>query len=140
MSHEIVVTDEPGRAIQDVVLQGLVAFNVSRAGDGGHRPLAALVKDAAGAVVGGLWGATYWQWLFIQYFWVPEGLRGRGLGAEVLRRAELEARFRGCRGVWLDTFSFQAPAFYERHGYRVFGTLDDYPPGHHRIFLTKRLD
>lgn len=41
--------------------------------------------------------------------------------------------------LYLDTFDFQARPFYERHGYEVFGTLDDYPPGHSRFFLRKDL-
>jgi hypothetical protein len=57
----------------------------------------------------------------------------------VLLQAEQEAITRGCRGAWLDTFSFQARGFYERLGYAVFGTLDDYPPGQNRIFLHKVL-
>jgi ribosomal protein S18 acetylase RimI-like enzyme len=55
----------------------------------------------------------------------------------MLLQAEQEAKARGCRGVWLDTYSFQARGFYERLGYAVFGTLDDYPPGQSRIFLHK---
>ena len=57
-----------------------------------------------------------------------------------MRRAEDEARRRGCRGIWLDSFTFQAPGFYQRLGYEIFGALDDYPPGDKRCFLRKRLD
>jgi len=53
--------------------------------------------------------------------------------------AEDEARHRGAKNAYLDTFSFQAPDFYKKHGYRVFGELQDFPPGHQRHFLTKRL-
>jgi ribosomal protein S18 acetylase RimI-like enzyme len=53
--------------------------------------------------------------------------------------AEDLARERGCVGVWLDTFDFQAPEFYRKHGYEQFGRLDDYPPGHQRLFFQKRL-
>lgn len=68
---------------------------------------------------------------------MPETLRGSGLGASLMRRAEEEAVRRGCRGAWLDTFSFQARGFYERLGYTVFGTIQDYPPGHRRHFMQK---
>jgi ribosomal protein S18 acetylase RimI-like enzyme len=54
-----------------------------------------------------------------------------------MQRAEDEARRRGCRGAWLDTYSFQARGFYERIGYEVFGVIDDFPPGHSRLFLRK---
>jgi GNAT superfamily N-acetyltransferase len=139
MSRPLVVTDAPGAALSDVILPGLIAFNEARAGPGHYRPLAVLVTDDAGKPLGGLSGATYWRWFYIQLFWLPEQLRGAGLGSEILGRAEAEAKARGCLDVWLDSFSFQAPGFYQRHGYRSFGTLDDYPPGQRRVFLTKRL-
>jgi GNAT superfamily N-acetyltransferase len=138
MSPEIVVTDAPGAAVEQVILPGLIAFNEAKAGPADYRPLAVLVRDR-GAVQGGLWGATGWGWLYIQLLWLPEELRGGGLGRKILRRAEDEARARGCRAVWLDSFGFQAPGFYERHGYTVFGMLADYPPGHRRYFLRKDL-
>jgi hypothetical protein len=55
-----------------------------------------------------------------------------------MQQAEDEARQRLCLGAWLDTFSFQARGFYERLGYTVFGTINDFPPGHSRIFMKKR--
>jgi ribosomal protein S18 acetylase RimI-like enzyme len=70
---------------------------------------------------------------------VPEAQRGAGIGRELMRRAEAEAVERGCLGAWLDTFSFQAPGFYERLGYSIFGRIDDYPPGHSRFFMRKSL-
>jgi GNAT superfamily N-acetyltransferase len=139
MSRHLVVTDAPGAAVADVILPGLVAFNEAGGGPSHYRPLAVLVTDEAGKTLGGLSGVTYWRWLYIQLFWLPEPLRDAGLGTEILASAEAEARARGCVDVWLDSFSFQAPGFYQRHGYRSFGTLDDYPPGQRRVFLTKRL-
>jgi GNAT superfamily N-acetyltransferase len=139
MVPEIVTTDEPGEATYDAILAGIVDYNDVHAGLSGHRVLAVLVKDE-GKVLGGLWGATGWEWLFVHLFWLPESLRGVGLGRDLMRRAEAEAVNRGCRSVWLDTFSFQARGFYEKLGYRLFGTLDGYPPGHQRFFLQKKTD
>ena len=65
--------------------------------------------------------------------WVAAGLRGGGIGALVLAAAEDEGRARGCTRAHLDTFSYQARPFYEKHGWRVFATLDDYPKGHQRF-------
>ncbi|HET7593915.1 MAG TPA: GNAT family N-acetyltransferase [Stellaceae bacterium] len=139
MAPEILVTDAPGPAAYDAILAGIVAYNDSRAEPSGYRLLAVLVKDEAGKVLGGLWGSTGWQWLFVHLLWLPETLRGAGLGRDLLHRAEAEAMARGCGNVWLDTFSFQARGFYEKLGYTVFGTLEGYPPGHRRYFLQKRL-
>ena len=77
-------------------------------------------------------------WLFIRYLWVSEALRGKGIGRKLMADAEARALERGCHSAWVDTFSFQAPGFYPKLGYTVFGELD-YPPGHKRIFLQKRL-
>lgn len=88
---------------------------------------------------GGLVGATNFGWLFVKYLAVDEELRGSGIGARLLERAEIIARQRGCVGAWLDTFSFQAPAFYRRMGYAEFGRLDECPPGNARHFFAKWL-
>ena len=133
---EIRLTDEPPPHARDALLHRLVAFNEAAAGPSDARPLALLLGDDV-APEGGLWGRTAYGWLFVELLVVPDRLRGQGVGSELLRRAEAEARARGCRGVWLDTFEFQARGFYERHGYTVFGRLDDYPAGHARFFLRK---
>jgi GNAT superfamily N-acetyltransferase len=70
---------------------------------------------------------------------VTESERRRGYGGELLARAEAEARQQACRGVHLDTHQFQAPDFYLRRGYQVFGVLEDYPAGARRYFLAKKL-
>ena len=70
---------------------------------------------------------------------VREQRRRAGVGARLLRAAEDEALRRGCHSAWLDTFSFQALPFYQRHGYTVFGALDRYPTQHTRYFVRKAL-
>lgn len=88
---------------------------------------------------GGLLGHTHWNWLFVSHLWVADPLRGRGYGRALMVQAEEEALRRGCDHAHLDTFDFQARAFYERLGYTVFGQLADYPSGHTRYFLQKEL-
>lgn len=133
------VIAEAPHADRDVVLSGLLDFNRTRAGVE-SAPLAVLVRDDAGAVVGGLVGSTMAAWLFVELLWLPETLRGGGLGARVLQAAEAEARARGCVSAHLDTFDFQAPALYRRLGYEVFGVVEDHPPGHRRLWMRKRFD
>ena len=89
---------------------------------------------------GGLIAQLYWDWMYVEILAVPERLRGQGLGRELLERAENIARAEGCRGAWVDTYSFQSPGFYERLGYRPFGRLPFYPGTEERIFLAKPLD
>lgn len=136
----IELTDLPSQEARDVILAGLIDFNRSLLGDPQGRPLALLLYGADGAVVGGMWARTGFRWLSVELLFVPEPLRGRGLGRGLLERAEQEAERRGCIGAWLETLSPQARALYQRCGYAVFGEIADYPPGNVRTFLSKRWD
>ena len=93
-----------------------------------------------GSVTGGATGYGSFDWVFLELLFVPETLRGKGVGSELLARVEAFAREHKMLGVWLDTFNFQARPFYERHGYAVFGTIDNHPSGGQRYFLQKRFD
>jgi GNAT superfamily N-acetyltransferase len=137
---EISETGDP--AIGAALLQGLFSHNRTFVGADDTRPLAVLVRDpATGAVRGGLNGRTRYRWLYVDNFFLPDELRGGGLGARLLAAAEAEARTRGCIGAYLDTNSFQAPAFYEKQGYVRFGTLADYPaPGQAKFYYAKRFE
>ena len=103
------------------------------------QPLILALRESAGTVVGGLIGDTNLGWLYVDTLAVVEDLRGQSWGSRLLARAEAIAIERGCRHAWLNTFSFQARPFYERHGYVAFGELEDFPPGQSRIFLRKDL-
>jgi GNAT superfamily N-acetyltransferase len=137
--YRITVEEQANEQDRQRVDQGLDAYNTAHVGQHGYRPLGIFLRDREGAVVAGLLGGSYWEWLYVSTLWVHEDLRGQGWGSQLLRAAEQEALRRGCRGVHLDTMSFQALPFYQGHGYVVFGTLDDMPPGHQRFFLKKTL-
>ena len=136
--YSIGLTDTPDPRDREAIARALLAHNASFLGPLDSRPLAVLLRDPDGGVIGGVWGRTALRWLFVEMIFVPEALRGRGVGAEVLGAAEAEARARGCLGVWLDTFSPSARDFYLKQGYEPFGEIGDYPPGHARYFLRKR--
>ena len=97
------------------------------------------VRDDRGSVVGGIAGWTWAGACEITQFWVSEQVRGKGLGTQLLREAEGEAARRQCSIVLVKTYSFQAPAFYERHGYAVAQVIEGFPPGHRYFTLTKTL-
>jgi GNAT superfamily N-acetyltransferase len=137
MDFSLALTDIADDAVQQAILVPLRAYNMSKAGTSKGRPLVITVRDAGGAVVGGLWGSTSYDWLFTELLAVPETLRGRGIGRQLMTMAHDEAIERGCRGAWLDTFEFQARGFYEDLGYSVFGEIPQYPPGYSRFFMRK---
>jgi ribosomal protein S18 acetylase RimI-like enzyme len=97
------------------------------------------VRAPDGALLGGLAAMYGWNGMFIDYVWVHERLRGRGIGRELMRQAEAALRERRGDVVFLNTWSFQAPAFYEKLGYTAFGTLEGVPPGTTRTWYCKRV-
>jgi GNAT superfamily N-acetyltransferase len=139
MGFSLHLSDVADEKVRQAIVAPLVQFNESKAGPTGMRPLVVEVRDANGAIVGGLWGATAFGWLFTQLLVVPEQSRGQGLGKQLLSLAEAEALKRGCHSAWLDTFEFQARPFYERMGYSCFAELPDYPKGFSRYFMRKEL-
>jgi GNAT superfamily N-acetyltransferase len=122
------------------VVAGLVAYNAQHGYPWPWQSLDFVLRDRAGTVIGGILAETNAGWCFIKGLWVDEPHRGRGHGSQLLTAVEEAARARGCIGVYLDTYNFQARPFYERSGYRVFGTLPDMPPGGAKFYLAKRLD
>ena len=136
----LTVTDRPSERATEVIESGLAGYNEKQAGYTDWRGLAVLVSDPeTSEVLGGLLGRTSLGLLFIDLVFLPDSLRDRGLGGRLLELAEAEARQRGCRGAVLYTISFQAPGFYERHGWREFGRVPCDPPGTARVFMTKEL-
>lgn len=123
----------------NVIGGGIHNFNIEQAGDGNDKNLCFILQNPEEAVLGGVIGQTHWDWLYISLMWIKEEYRGQGYGKRLLELAEAEGRKRGAKNVYLDTFSFQAPGFYEKQGYQVFGVLDDFPTGHKRFYLTKQL-
>lgn len=139
MNYTLTLTDVAHEEDRKAIVVPLVAYNESKAGPGHGRPIVVLLRNGANEIVGGLWGHTGYGWLFTQLLVVPADMRGQGVGTEIMQCAENEAIARGCHGAWLDTFEFQARAFYERIGYQCFGELPDYPVGYSRFFLKKAL-
>jgi len=137
---ELILTDNPDNEACELIDRGLGDYNADYAGYWDPRPLAVLVRDpVSGRVVGGMLGRTSLGLLFIDLVFLPESLRGRQIGTRMLQIAEEEALRRGCRRAVLYTISFQAPGFYERHGWREFGRVPCDPPGTSRVYMTKEL-
>ena len=116
----------------------MTTYNESKTGPSGFALLAVTLDDTeTGQVIGGLWGRTVYDWLFVEFLFVPEHLRGRGLGTALLRTAEEEAVARECIGACLDTFDFNAPGFNRKLGYEEFAALGSPRRGFKRHFFRK---
>ncbi|MFD5241790.1 GNAT family N-acetyltransferase [Streptomyces tendae] len=106
---DFVLTDTPTPEDIAAISDALDRFNIEHTGIADRRPLAVLVRDPdTRQVVGGLTGRTSLGLFFLDLFYLPPWLRGSGLGTEILRQAEDEARARGCRTAVLYTITFQA--------------------------------
>lgn len=133
------VSAAPGERDLKLVGASLAAFNEADVGPADRKPLAVFVRDGEGSVLAGISGYTAWGWLYVQWLWVHESLRGRQVAGQMLDAAEKEAFARGCHGAYIDTFSPVALKTYVRQGYAPFGAMDDFPKGRTRTFLQKRL-
>src|ERR1700688_3863744 len=135
----LTLTDAPDPALEAVQEAGLAEYNATQVGLRDWRTLAVAVHDPdSGELVGGLLGRTSLGLFFLDLFYLPERLRGSGVGSQALRMAEQEAMRRGCRAAPLVTVKFQAPNFYARHGWEEFGRIASVP-GVERIFMRKTL-
>jgi ribosomal protein S18 acetylase RimI-like enzyme len=114
-------------------------FNIAVTGIPFGGPIACFIRSAAGEIEAGISGFIWGGCLVIQHLWVDVSRRKQGLGSRLLAAAEREGAARGCHQVVLETHSFQAPEFYNKLGYQVVGTLNDYPTGGAKYQLRKRL-
>lgn len=135
------ITNETNSANDDVavLMNGIHDHNTRHSGAGEAQTLSLFLRDETGVVVGGAYGWTAFGWLRIDVLWVREDLRGQGFGKLLLQEAEAEGIRRGCQYATLDSFSFQAPGLYKKHGYVEFAVLDKIGDDHTWHFMKKDL-
>jgi GNAT superfamily N-acetyltransferase len=133
------VEQEPDAQEVEQLAAGLYAYNAAQTGQDDGQALAVFLRDAAGQVVGGAAGHTWCGCLEVKLLWVAEGLRHQGYGTQLLAAIEQAARARGCHTAMLDTYAFQAPDFYPKLGYTVYGTLEDPQTGVQKVFFKRAL-
>jgi GNAT superfamily N-acetyltransferase len=98
------------------------------------------VVDEHGALAAGISGWTWGVAAGIGMTWVRADARAVRLGSRLLTEFEAEALRRGCTHVFVNSFTFQAPGFYERHGYVEFARWQDVPRvGEADVHLRKDL-
>lgn len=115
------------------------SYNRSKREAAESEPLNIYVEDDSGELMAGLVGETFGNWLEIEYLFVKEDIRGQGIGSQLLQQAESEAKKRNCRYVFVNTYQFQAPAFYQKYGYKEVFILKDYPYTGQRHYYQKDL-
>ena len=132
----------PGDApeLEAFLVQRVYEYNAAATGYHDGETFTASHRSESGEIEAGTSGYTWGGCCYVANLWVTEALRGKGLGSEMLRAIERYARDKQCRIVFLSTHSFQAPGFYERHGYKPIARIEDHPLGHASNFYAKRLE
>jgi len=142
---KIVIDHRAHTKRREKVLLALRAYNDGRSSwhkemrSKGGRPIDVYALDQNQQIIAGLVAETFWGWLAVDYLWVSDAHRHKGLGRLLVLEAETVAIQRKCQWAKVSTFSFQAPSFYQNLGYQIAGQLDNYPPGHTMYWLTKTL-
>lgn len=119
------------------ILARILGYNARRVGPLNDSKYVLTVRSNAGDLAGGLVAVQFWNGMFVDLLWVDENLRHRGIGTRLMRQAEEDLVERGGEVIFLSTWSFQAPAFYEKLGYSAFGKLEGMPPGATRTWFVK---
>lgn len=132
--------EEPPEESCEAVRRGLVEYNENFTGRVKQTPLGVFVRDETGRVRGGATGYLGWGWLYTERLWVEDSLRGKGIGSKLMAHLERLALSHGVYRFQVATTSFQALEFFQKNGYEVFATLEDYPPGHTDYSLKKVID
>lgn len=126
----------------DYIRKKVIEHNMKSLSDEVKTPLenvSFVIRNDKGELVGGVTGTIFWYHMHIDFLWVSEELRHDGYGSQLIKKMEDLAYEKGCRLIILDTFSFQAPNFYKKQGFKVIGVVEDHPKGHHQYFMEKRL-
>jgi GNAT superfamily N-acetyltransferase len=147
MDYQIKALPEPDSEFATYLHGQIKEFNNQRSPphkqvnltEGAVKSVHIMVVDADGQRQGGITALLFWDWLELEDFWLPETLRGQGLGSSILKQVEQMGKEQGASKVLLTTFEFQARTFYERHGYKVVGVIEDYPPGSNYYTMVKIL-
>ena len=141
MTERLPIQYRPNPTADDVdaIAAGLNRFNLTHGIDDKHAPFVLVIEDADGEIVGGVSAVMFFGWLAIDLLWVDDRYRGQGYGAQLLQQAEEIGREGECKLAYLNTLSFQAPAFYEAHGYAEFAELHNDTHGFKRHYYRKTL-
>lgn len=117
----------------------LIEYNSAHVPNGIYEEVNLYMKNDNGDIIAGLNSAVCWNWMEIDILWVEENNRKNGLGERLLAEAEKIARSKKCTFIKLNTFSFLAPEFYKKYGYKEIAIIENAPLGSNHYYLKKDL-
>ena len=137
------ITQQRNQEDSDYIRKKVIEHNLSKLPDEVKHPvknISFILRDEEENILGGITGTIFWYHLHIDFLWVDESLRGKGYGRQLLENIEGIARENRCNLIQLDTFSFQAPNFYQKYGYEIVGVIEEHPnKDNQQYYLSKKL-
>jgi len=122
-----------------VLVDGMLSYHASKGHPRKVDKYSILIKNDDDKLIGCVMVSFLWNGMQIGSLWVEESRRGQGLGQKLMEMAETEGKKRGCDFAYTDTFTWQAPGFYEKLGYTIYGKLNDFPKGNELSYYRKSL-
>lgn len=129
---------KPNQKDMKALVDGLLSHHAKSGHSRKTKVFSAFMHNESNEAIGGIIVSFLWDGMHIDSLWVDESMRNQGLGRELIEIAENEAKSRGCKVAYTDTFTWQAPEFYKKMGYTVYGKLDDFPEGFSLTYVQKR--
>ena len=123
----------------DAIEDRIYNHNARAVGRNDARGLGFVIKDDEGRLIGVAAGYSWAATSELQQMWIDEAYRGRGYGWRLLEAYIAEATGRGVRRIWVASYDFQAPEWYERAGFRRMAEFAGWPEGHINVVLCKTL-
>lgn len=141
--NNYIIRESSSEKEADLIVDRIVEYNLSKVPGKQEVPLLwinRVIEDTNGEIIAGILSEMYcWNCIYIDALWVKEEYRKDKLGTKLLKEIEKIAKEKDCHLIHLDTFDFQAKDFYIRHGYEIFGVLDECPENHKRYFMKKNI-
>ncbi len=133
------IVGEPNETDMKVLVDGMLSYHASKGHPRKVDKYSITIKNEQGKLVGCVMVSVLWNGMEINSLWVDETMRGQGLGAKLMVMAEDEGRKHGADFAYTNTFTWQAPGFYEKLGYTLYGKLENFPAGNELSYYRKHL-
>jgi len=124
---------------RDIMVKGLLSHHASKGHPRKSSSYSVSLKDKNENVLGAVVVTFLWNGMEINSLWIDEPIRGQGWGSKLMEAVENEGKKRGCTIAYTNTFTWQAPGFYEKRGYKIYGKLDNFPKGASLTYFVKQL-
>lgn len=133
------IEGEPNLTDMKILVDGMLAYHASKGHPRKVSKCSITIKNDEDKLVGCVMVSFLYNGMEIGSLWVDESMRGQGLGQKLTEMAETEGVKRGCTFAYTNTFTWQAPGFYEKLGYALYGKLENFPEGNALSYYRKSI-